>query len=288
MKKYVIVLSALVLLFSCATETETKTKEPEIKATLKWQTDTILKVPESVLYNKEDKYIYVANINGKADSADGNGFISRLNLDGTVAQLEWVKGLDAPKGMGVYKGKLYVTDIHKLVIIDIATAKVEKAIVVDSSEFLNDVTVDAKGDVYFTDSGAKRIHLYKDGVVSLWTQDPLLIKPNGILALENSLRIIDMGTGLFYDADYTTKKLTGVADTIPGGDGVMQIAKNEYIISCWPGEVYYVRDTLVKKILDTKAAKLNAADAWYIDGENLLVVPTFFGNSVMAYTITKE
>lgn len=285
MKKCLSVLSVFLLLSAC---TETKKKDVDVKAILKWKTDTILKVPESVLYNTADKLIYVANINGKPDSADGNGFISRLNLDGSIAQLEWVKGLDAPKGMGVFKGKLYVTDIHKLVIIDIATASVEKSIVVDSSEFLNDVTIDAKGDVYFTDSGAKRIHLYKDGVVSLWTKDPLLLKPNGILAMENSLRIIDMETGLFYDADYATKKLTGVADTIPGGDGVMQIAKNEYIISCWPGEVYYVKDAQVKKILDTKADKLNAADAWYIEEENLLLVPTFFGNSVMAYTITKE
>ena len=97
-----------------------------------------------------------------------------------------------------------------------------------------------------------------------------------------------MGSGLFYDADYTTKKLVGVADTIPGGDGVMQIAKNEYIISCWPGEVYYVNDSIVQKILDTKEAKLNAADSWYVEAESLLIIPTFFGNSVMAYTITKE
>lgn len=289
MKKYLCVLSVLSILviFGC-TETERQKKQVDVKATLKWQTDTVLKVPESVIYNPEDKFIYVSNINGEADSVDGNGFITRLNLDGKIASLEWVKGLDAPKGMGIFKGKLYVTDIHKLVIIDIATAKVEKEIVVDSAEFLNDVTIDAKGDVYFTDSGAKKIHLYKDGVVTLWTEDPLLLKPNGILAGENSLRIIDMETGLFYDADYATKKLTGVADTIPGGDGVMQISKNEYIISCWPGEVYYVNDTMVKQILDTKKEKLNAADAWYIDGENLLVVPTFFGNSVMAYTITKE
>jgi hypothetical protein len=284
----IIYIASVLLLLSCKTETKPEQKSMKVTATLKWETDTILKVPESVLYNPADKFIYVSNINGKPDSADGNGFITRMTLDGKVDQLEWVKGLDAPKGMGVYKGKIYVTDIHKLVIIDIATASIEKTVVVDSSEFLNDVTIDAKGDVYFTDSGAKKIHLYKDGVVSLWSSDPLLLKPNGLYALENSLRIIDMESGLFYDADYSTKKLTGVAQNIPGGDGVMQISKNEYIISCWPGEVYYVNDSLVQKILDTKAVKLNAADAWYIDAENLLIVPTFFGNSVMAYTITKQ
>ena len=188
----ILYIASLLLLLSC---TETKTVEntmAQVKATLKWKTDTILKVPESVLYNAADKFIYVSNINGKPDSADGNGFITRMSLDGKIDKLEWVKGLDAPKGMGVYEGKMYVTDIHKLVIIDLATAKIEKSIVVDSSEFLNDVTIDAKGNVYFTDSGAKKIHLYKEGVVSLWSDDPLLIKPNGLYALESSLRIIDM------------------------------------------------------------------------------------------------
>lgn len=284
MKKYIGIL-ALALVFGCAQKE--KPAPTKVTATLKWKTDTILKVPESVLYNEVDKFIYVTNINGKPDSVDGNGFISRFQLDGTLENLEWIKGLDAPKGMGVYQGKLYVTDIHKLVIIDIATASIEKSIVVDSSEFLNDVTIDAKGNVYFTDSGAKKIHVYKEGVVSLWSNDPLLLNPNGLFALDSSLRIIDMETGLFYDADYTTKKLTGVASNIPGGDGVMQISKTEYIISCWPGEVYYTNDTMVTKILDTKDQKLNAADSWYVENQNLLIVPTFFGNSIMAYTITK-
>lgn len=287
MNKIIYIASLLVLLSCTGTKTEQQ-KPMEVTATLKWKTDTILKVPESVLYNVADKFIYVSNINGKPDSSDGNGFITRMTLDGKIEQLEWVKGLDAPKGMGVYEGKMYVTDIHKLVIIDMATATIEKSIIIDSSEFLNDVTIDAKGNVYFTDSGAKKIHLYKDGQVSLWSSDPLLLKPNGLFALENSLRIIDMESGLFYDADYSTKKLTGVAKDIPGGDGVMQISKNEYIISCWQGEVYYVNDSTTQKILDTKEAKLNAADSWYVDAENLLIVPTFFGNSVMAYTITKQ
>lgn len=284
----IIYIVSLLLLFSCTETKPVEQKPMKVTATLKWKTDTILKVPESVLYNIADKFIYVSNINGNPDGIDGNGFITRMTLDGKIDQLEWVTGLDAPKGMGVYEGKMYVTDIHKLVIIDMATAKIEKSIFVDSSEFLNDVTIDAKGNVYFTDSEAKKIHLYKEGVVSLWSSDPLLIKPNGVFALETSLRIIDMESGLFYDADYSTKKLTGVAQNIPGGDGVMQISKNEYIISSWPGEVYYVNDSIVQKIIDTKEAKLNAADAWYVDGEDLLIVPTFFGNSVMAYTITKQ
>src|SRR6478735_5792430 len=100
----IIYIASVLLLLSC-TETKPEEKKPlQVTATLKWKTDTILKVPESVLYNAADKFIYVANINGKPDSADGNGFITRMTLDGKIDQLEWLKGLDAPKGMGVYEG----------------------------------------------------------------------------------------------------------------------------------------------------------------------------------------
>jgi hypothetical protein len=93
----IIYIAALFLLFSCS-ETKPEEKKPmRVTATLKWKTDTILKVPESVLYNHADKFIYVSNINGKPDSSDGNGFITRMKLDGSIDKLEWVTGLDDPK-----------------------------------------------------------------------------------------------------------------------------------------------------------------------------------------------
>ena len=67
---------------------------------LKWETDPTLTTCESVLYDQERDVLYVSNINGQPDGKDGNGFISKLNLDGKVTELEWVKGLNAPKGLG--------------------------------------------------------------------------------------------------------------------------------------------------------------------------------------------
>jgi hypothetical protein len=43
----------------------------------------------------------------------------------------------------------------------------------------------------------------------------------------------------------------------------------------------------VEKLLDTKEAKINAADLEYIPGKNLLLVPTFFVNTITAYSIKK-
>ena len=40
-------------------------------------------------------------------------------------------------------------------------------------------------------------------------------------------------------------------------------------------------------ILDTRQDSLNAADIEYIKSKNLLLVPTFFKNTVRAYEVTK-
>ena len=71
-----------------------------------WGTDSLLKTPESVFFNAAGKFLYVSNINGQAADKDGNGSIGKVSLDGKIIAVEWAKGLNAPKGMGLYKGTL--------------------------------------------------------------------------------------------------------------------------------------------------------------------------------------
>src|SRR5215470_772449 len=80
-----------------------------------WETDTILKVPESVLLDADNKVLYVSNIDGTDGWAkDGKGSIGKIGLDGKIIAVDWVPGLDAPKGLGLYKGKLYAADIDEI------------------------------------------------------------------------------------------------------------------------------------------------------------------------------
>ena len=46
----------------------------------KWRTDTVLKVPESVLYDAEDKVLYTSNIGGAPDGKNGKGSIGKVAL----------------------------------------------------------------------------------------------------------------------------------------------------------------------------------------------------------------
>jgi hypothetical protein len=126
-----------------------------------WMTEG-LNVPESVLVYRSGKtnYLFVSQINGDPSAADGNGSIARLNFSGEIDEPNWVTGLNAPKGMGVHEGKLYVADINEIVIIDIKSAQIEKRILVPGAQFLNDITIDGKGAVFVSDTKTNKVHRY--------------------------------------------------------------------------------------------------------------------------------
>ena len=85
-----------------------------------WRTDTLFRVPESVIYDKANDVIYVSNMNHEPRKKDGNGFISRLSTDGEILDLNWVGDMSSPKGLGIFEGKLYVSDVDEVIVIDIA------------------------------------------------------------------------------------------------------------------------------------------------------------------------
>lgn len=258
------------------------------KLTLKWKSDTLLKVPESVYLDSKNNILYVSNIDGKGDQKDGKGFISKLSPDGKIQQLEWATGLNAPKGMGVVKNTLYVADITAVVLIDLATGKITATHEIDGAKFLNDITSDEKGNVYISDSGAGKIYrIQNNGKPELYFESADLKRVNGLLALKDGLYVADAGTGIHYKL-VKDKKFEKFSETSQGADGIVMVGKDGYIVSSWGGEVFFV-DAAGKsqKMLDTKEQKLNSADIAYDSKTSTVYIPTFFGNSVMAYTFSK-
>jgi hypothetical protein len=106
------------------------------------------KEPESALFDPQRNIIYVSNIAGEATAKDGVGFISKVSPDGKLIELEWIKGLNGPKGL-VMKGsdKLYVSDIDQLVEIDVDKGVVSNRWKAEGAQFLNDTAVDGDGRV---------------------------------------------------------------------------------------------------------------------------------------------
>lgn len=99
--------------------------------------------PESVLITPTRRY--VSNIGVPLDPLghDGDGFISELDDRGAVLDLRAFTGLDAPKGMAMLDGRLYVADIDRVVGFNPETRQrvFEARVPTGAPGLLNDIAV---------------------------------------------------------------------------------------------------------------------------------------------------
>lgn len=255
-----------------------------------WTTEKVLTTSECVLYDKTNNVLYVSCINGAPNKKDGDGFIAQVGLDGKILKEKWITGLDTPRGMGIAGTTLYVTDIDRLVSFDIATGKMIKEWKVKGSSYLNDVAVANDGTVYFSDSNTSSIYALRGGttVETVMDADVTLGYVNGLYVNGNSLMLTGMKSGEVYSLDIATHNVQKVAEGIGAGDGVEKY-KNGWLVSNWNGEVWYISSNgETTEVLDSQEAKLNSADIEVIEEKNMLLVPTFFGNTVSAYELVQN
>jgi hypothetical protein len=247
-----------------------------------WESDSTLKVPESVLFDGKQSILYVSNIDGDAAAKDGKGSIGKVGLDGKVIQAEWVTGLHAPKGMAMYKGNLYVADVDAVAVIDVKNGSISKRIPIEGAVFLNDLSIDKKGVIYVSDSRAAKVHRIAKGVPSVFLEN--LKGPNGVLAHGKDVYVLNSGEVLKVGKD---KKMQKVAEGLESRtDGIENVKGKDFIVSCWSGVVYYVNaDGTSQQLLDTRDKKINSADIGYDRKNRIVYVPTFFRNTVVAYQL---
>jgi sugar lactone lactonase YvrE len=247
-----------------------------------WQTSATLKTPESAVLHKKTNTLYFSNIDGKPDSKDKQGSIGKINADGTKLIVDWVSGLSAPKGLAIYEGILYVADLDELVSIDLKSGKIITRIPVPGAKFLNDVTIDAKGIIYVSDMHTAKVHRFENGKVSTYLENQPGV--NGLLADGEDLYLLENGTLL---KTTKTKQSVNITEGIePSTDGLCLTADKDFLVSCWTGIIYYVNSDGTKyQLLNTQDQQINTADI-YLDAEkNILYVPTFFANKIVAYRL---
>ena len=248
-----------------------------------WETPKELMVPESVFYDADRHVLYVSNIAGKPTEKNGQGFIAQVNLDGTIKTLKWVTGINAPKGMGVHKGTLYVTDIDRIHAIDIASGKIKKTWDVDGAKFLNDIAIDSKGTVYITDMYTNKVDIIRNEKVELFLALEQT-KPNGLLMHDGAL-LVGTAEGL-YSIQPETKTVTQLIELAGGIDGLKSLGSGKFIVSDWQGKTQIIEHGKQPVVLlDTTKDKINAADLEFIPEKRWILIPTFFDNRVVAYQL---
>lgn len=258
------------------------------KITKVWESDSLFLKPESALYDPPKKIIYISNINGEYLAKDGNGFISRIKTNGEIELLKWVDGLDNPQGMGLYKNKLYVADINRVIQINTNTAKIEKIYKVDSAKFLNDIASDTNGDIYISDCFDNKIYKISNGKIKVWLNSDILSKPNGLWCTKDDVLVLNMKNQTAFAINKRTKKSHEIFNGIANLDGIVSDGENGYIVSgAWQGQLFHIDPEGNKKlIMDLSKEKIITADIEYIANENLLIVPTL-NKTVIGYQLTK-
>lgn len=251
-----------------------------------WRTDQVLSTCESVLYNKDRNLLFVSCINGNPSEKNEKGFIALLKPDGSIKELNWVTGLNAPKGMGILDNRLYVTDIDELVVIDLKKAKIADRIKVKGASFLNDIAIGADGKVYFSDSDTGIVWIYQDGELKQWLTEGLE-RPNGLFIEKDRVLLTSSGSQDLKIIDKATGKMKVVTSGIGAGDGVEFTGKEGYYLtSSWSGEIFLILPDFSKiSVLKTSDQEINSADIGFNVEDQMVYVPTFFDNRVVAYKL---
>ena len=223
--------------------------------------DVGLSGPECVIhYEAEDVYL-ASNINGGPVTVDGNGYISKINPDGSVKELKWIDGaadgvtLNGPKGLTVLDGKLFVADIAHVQIFDIKSRKQIASVKIKEASFLNDAAA-GKDAVYVTDTGLK-VENGKfspngtDGVFKIWPNgkyevvayDTKLGQPNGVMVDGDDILVACWGSGkiIKFDSKGKRTELPGPAKGMP--DGIFKTKDGTLMINSQKDQEIYAQNS---------------------------------------------
>lgn len=256
---------------------------------------TGLEAPESVIFDSNQKVFYVSNVAGNPTDKDGNGYLSKVDQQGKVVAQKWVTGLNAPKGLGISKGKLYVADIDQVAIVDIATGKIESTLPAAGATFLNDVAVSPTGEVYISDTfSGNSIYRIKDGKIEMWLQDARLDSPNGLFIKGNDIIVASWGTvtnpqtfetavkGKLVKVSIADKKISDLTKSFSNGDGIASY-KNGFVVSDWvSGKIFFVDNKGVfKEIGSYNAGTADLA----LTAKNQLILPQMMEGKLLAFSL---
>ncbi|TWT56672.1 hypothetical protein KOR42_00250 [Thalassoglobus neptunius] len=252
--------------------------------------------PESIYLDRKSGFLFLSQIGGGGGAAkDGDGWITKLTLDGKIVSHKWVTGLNAPKGIRSHENTLYVSDIDRVVAIDIEAGEIVKEYLIPEAKFLNDLCTSDDGTIYVSDMVASRIYQIKDNKASVFLEGPELEHPNGVLVEGNSLIIGGWGTG-FNTEDFSTEALgrlkrvnrdtkeITVITAEPTGhlDGIESDGRGGYFVTDWRiGKLFHVTGdgsvTLVKEYPQ------GVADLAVIAEQNLIVIPEMLEGKLTAH-----
>jgi hypothetical protein len=262
---------------------------------LVWETGGFVG-PESIVLDTARGEYYVSNMGTFGEGATpGDGFISRVSLDGKILELKWVTGFADPKGLALANGRLYVGDDPGLAEVDIATGKIHAwHAPEDGKGDFNDCTADADGNVYVSSGRLGTIFRLRGGNLEAWHKldrsktgwlNGLKAEKDRLLLGGWSLRVAD-GTeqlGHISTISFADQSLGRLGtEPVCHVDGLEPDGRGGYTVTDWlTGDAMHVTaDGKPTKIMNLGQG---TADHAYVIDEKLLLIPQMMENKVRAY-----
>lgn len=242
--------------------------------------------PEGVALSPDGAY-FISNVGGDETAKDGAGWISKIAPDGAIVEAHFIDGLNAPKGMAVHDGFLYVADIDEVRIFDASSGEAGAVVPIPKAVFLNDATV-WQNEVFVSDSGTGRVwRLSADGPV-VWREGDDLKGVNGLLGDGVRMLISAMTSGALIEAT-ADGGWRVIADDMVDADGIGLVPADlggGYLVSAWPGEIYYVSgDGEITSLRNTRDAGVLQNDLTTFG--DIVIVPNWEPGTVTAWRMTK-
>ncbi len=263
-----------------------------------WDTGKVLQTPESVLYDPEREVLYVTNYHlnydrENRDPALFSGFLSKLSLDGEIEELRFVDKLEAPCGMVLSGGRLWVVERHSLAEIDVDAGSLVARYPIPRADFPNDITADGAGNLYITDTSSSqridsRILRFANGEFEVWLEGESVFAANGLYRDGDRLLFGNSGDANLKAVRLSDRSVSRVACLGSGViDGIRVAQGGNILVSRWEGQAFMIAPNgEMTQILDTQAERLNCADFEFLSEQGLLLVPTFSGDRVIAYALS--
>lgn len=256
--------------------------------------------PESVLIDGDRRY--VSNIGATLDplAKDGDGFISSLGADGTLIERHAFPAdgttLDAPKGMAITGGRLYVADIDRVIGFDIATGirGFEASLPAGGPSLANDLAATGDGALLLSDTLRGAVYRL-DPATRGWTLlTDAIPGANGIVYDAATRAALVAGLGAdFSGGDLYTLPEGGPARRVEGGphgilDGLARLPDGRLLVSDWialspptPGRLLLLRpDGTDPTPLDLGIPILGPAD-FGAAADGTLWIPATLGDAVV-------
>ena len=237
--------------------------------------------PETVLPLPDDTLL-VSNVCNFAEK--GTGFLSLLDGKGMILDWRIVDHLDAPLGMALVDGALYLVDANRVRVFRWPGFSPVEIIKLDTV-ISNDIAVAADGTIYVTDTAANKvIKRAVDGTQSLLTGKTQFKGANGIALQDNLLYV---GGARLWRVNLDSGQVTTVGpEWLADIDGIEFEADGTLQITPVGGPLIRYRNEAEIDILAGKG--VSSANHGYSHSLGLALIPTGFDNTVVAIKIVLD